>query len=129
MGQKASDTRGLTFEDVRIPKENVLLGEGAGFKIAMSTFDKTRPEVASAAVGLAQRCLDESLKYAQERKTFGVPIVQHQAVAFMLADMAINIETARLAYYKSAWEADKGTNPPKKIQTKYIIHLFLLPKT
>ncbi|XP_055318317.1 medium-chain specific acyl-CoA dehydrogenase, mitochondrial [Sitodiplosis mosellana] len=108
MGQRASDTRGITFEDVRIPKENVLGKEGDGFKIAMNTFDKTRPPVAAGAIGLAQRALDEALKYALERKTFGTPIVNHQAVAFMLADMAIGIETARLAMYKSAWETDNG---------------------
>ncbi|XP_017779073.1 PREDICTED: probable medium-chain specific acyl-CoA dehydrogenase, mitochondrial [Nicrophorus vespilloides] len=108
MGQRCSDTRGITFEDVRIPKENVLIGEGAGFKIAMGTFDKTRPPVASSATGLAQRCLDEASKYATERKTFGTAIINHQAVAFMLADMAINVETARLAWMKSAWEVDNG---------------------
>lgn len=108
MGQRASDTRGITFEDVRIPKENVLGKEGDGFKIAMGTFDKTRPPVAAGAIGLARRALDEALKYSLERKTFGTPIVNHQAVAFMLADMAIGIETARLAMYKSAWETDTG---------------------
>ncbi|KAK7580263.1 hypothetical protein V9T40_000892 [Parthenolecanium corni] len=108
MGQRCSDTRGITFEDVRIPKENVLVGEGAGFKIAMSTFDKTRTPVAAGAVGVAQRCLDEATKYALERKAFGVPIVKHQAVAFLLADMAIGIESSRLAYYKAAYEVDKG---------------------
>ena len=108
MGQRASDTRGITFEDVRVPKENVLVGEGAGFKIAMTTFDKTRPPVAAGAVGLAQRCLDEALKYSLERRTFGVPIVSHQAVSFMLADMAIGVETARLMMLKSAWETDQG---------------------
>ncbi|XP_045463101.1 probable medium-chain specific acyl-CoA dehydrogenase, mitochondrial [Harmonia axyridis] len=108
MGQRASDTRGITFEDVRIPKENVLIGEGAGFKIAMGTFDKTRPPVASAATGLAQRCLDEASKYANERKTFGVPISHHQAVAFILADMGIGVELARLAWMKAAWEVDNG---------------------
>ena len=108
MGQRASDTRGITFEDVRVPKENVLGKEGEGFKIAMSTFDKTRPPVAAGAVGLGQRCLDEALKYSLERKTFGVPIATHQAVSFMLADMAIGIETGRLAYYLSAWEVDQG---------------------
>ena len=89
MGQRCSDTRGITFEDVVVPKENVLIGEGAGFKVAMGAFDNTRPPVASAAVGLAQRALDEATKYATERKTFGTPIINHQAVAFMLADMAI----------------------------------------
>lgn len=108
MGQRASDTRGITFEDVRVPKENVLGGEGQGFKIAMATFDKTRTPVAAGAVGLAQRCLDEATKYALERKAFGVYIAQHQAVAFLLADMAIGIETSRLAYYKAALEVDKG---------------------
>lgn len=108
MGQRASDTRGITFEDVVVPKENVLLGEGAGFKVAMGAFDKTRPPVAAGGVGLAQRCLDEATKYAMERKAFGTPIMNHQAVAFMLADMAIGIESARLCYMKSGWQADQG---------------------
>lgn len=108
MGQRCSDTRGITFEDVRIPKENVLIGEGAGFKIAMGTFDKTRPPVAAGATGLAQRCMDEATRYSLERKTFGVPIAMHQAVSFILADMAIGVETSRLAYQKSAWCIDQG---------------------
>merc|ERR1711899_283078 len=106
MGQRASDTRGITFEDVVVKKENVLIGEGAGFKVAMGAFDKTRPPVAAGAVGIAQRALDEATKYATERKAFGVPIVGPQAVSFMLADMGIGIETSRLAYIKSAWQAD-----------------------
>jgi len=108
MGQKCSDTRGITFEDVVVPKENVLIGEGAGFKVAMGAFDKTRPPVAAGAVGIAQRALDEATKYATERKTFGQPIINHQAVNFMLADMAIGIESSRLCYMKSAWQADQG---------------------
>ena len=108
MGQRASDTRGITFEDVRIPKENVLIGEGAGFKIAMGAFDKTRPPVAAGATGLAQRALYEATKYSLERKTFGVPIARHQAVAFILADMAIGVETSRLAWQKAAWMVDHG---------------------
>merc|ERR1712242_245952 len=106
MGQRASDTRGITFEDVVVPAENVLIGEGAGFKVAMGAFDKTRPPVAAGAVGIAQRALDEATKYAVERKTFGQPIINHQAVNFMLADMAIGIESSRLCYIKSAWQAD-----------------------
>ncbi|XP_073973024.1 medium-chain acyl-CoA dehydrogenase isoform X2 [Rhodnius prolixus] len=109
MGQRASDTRGITFEDVRIPKENVLVAEGAGFKIAMETFDKTRPPVAAGSVGLAQRALDEATKYSLERKTFGLPIAAHQAVAFMLAEMAIGVETARLAWQRAAWIVDQGS--------------------
>jgi len=108
MGQKCSDTRGITFEDVVVKKENVLIGEGAGFKVAMGAFDKTRPPVAAGACGLAQRAMDEATKYATERKAFGVPIINHQAVSFMLADMAIGIEATRLAYIKSAWQADNG---------------------
>ncbi|XP_038216154.1 probable medium-chain specific acyl-CoA dehydrogenase, mitochondrial isoform X1 [Zerene cesonia] len=108
MGQRASDTRGITFEDVRVPKENVLIGEGAGFKIAMGAFDKTRPPVAAGATGLANRALYEATKYAMERKTFGVPIAQHQAVSFMLADMAIGVEASRLAWQRSAWMVDHG---------------------
>ncbi|XP_014283541.1 medium-chain specific acyl-CoA dehydrogenase, mitochondrial [Halyomorpha halys] len=108
MGQRASDTRGITFEDVRIPKDNVVSGEGDGFKIAMSTFDVTRPMVGAGAVGLAQRALDEATKYALQRETFGKPIASHQGVAFVLADMSIGVETARLMVQKSAWELDKG---------------------
>ncbi|KAF4525792.1 hypothetical protein B566_EDAN002054 [Ephemera danica] len=108
LGQRCSDTRGITFEDVRVPKENVLAGEGVGFKIAMGAFDKTRPPVAAGAVGLAQRAMDEATKYALERKTFGVPIAHHQAVAFMLAEMAIGVETSRLAWMRAAWEVDQG---------------------
>jgi len=108
MGQRASDTRGITFEDVVVPKENVLIGEGAGFKVAMGAFDQTRPPVAAGAVGIAQRALDEATKYANERKAFGVPIIKHQAVAFMLADMAIGIESSRLCYMKAGWQADNG---------------------
>lgn len=120
MGQRCSDTRGITFEDVRVPKENVLIGEGSGFKIAMGTFDKTRPPVGAGAVGLAQRCLDESVKYALQRKTFGVPIATHQSVSNMLADMAIGVETARLAYYVAAQEIDEGSVPTKK--THFFFH-------
>lgn len=108
MGQRASDTRGITFEDVVVPAENVLGSEGMGFKIAMGAFDKTRPPVAAGAVGLAQRALDEATKYSMERKTMGKLICEHQAVAFILADMAIGVETARLATQRSAWEIDQG---------------------
>ncbi|KAL1435371.1 hypothetical protein MTO96_010992 [Rhipicephalus appendiculatus] len=74
MGQRASDTRGVTFEDVVVPEENVLMKEGDGFKVAMGTFDRTRTPVAAGATGVAQRCLDEATKYSLERKTFGQPI-------------------------------------------------------
>jgi len=108
MGQRASDTRGLTFEDVRIPAANVLGKEGDGFKIAMSVFDKTRPPVAAGALGLARRALDEATQYSLQRKTMGKYIAEHQAVAFMLAEMAIGIESARLVTHLAAWHVDRG---------------------
>lgn len=78
------------------------------FQVAMGAFDKTRPPVAAGGVGLAQRAFDEATKYSMERKAFGVPIMNHQAVSFMLADMAIGIESARLCYVKAGWQADHG---------------------
>ncbi|XP_023405241.1 medium-chain specific acyl-CoA dehydrogenase, mitochondrial isoform X4 [Loxodonta africana] len=108
MGQRCSDTRGIVFEDVRVPKENVLIDEGAGFRIAMEVFDKTRTPVAAASTGLAQRALDEATKYALERKTFGKPLVEHQAISFLLAEMAMKVELARLSYQRAAWETDCG---------------------
>ena len=108
MGQRCSDTRGVTFEDVVVPAKNVIGTEGMGFKLAMGAFDYTRPPVAIGAVGLARRAMDEAWAYALERNTMGVPIMQHQAVSFMLADMAMGIEASRLLVYKSAHEIDSG---------------------
>jgi len=108
MGQKCSDTRGIRFENVRVAKKNVIGKEGAGFLYAMAAFDNTRPPVAAAATGLAWRALDEATKYSFERKTMGKPIVQHQAISFMLAEMASKVELARLMTYKSAWMIDNG---------------------
>jgi len=108
MGQRCSDTRGVTFEDVRVPKENVLTAEGQGFKLAMGAFDRTRPPVAAGAVGLAQRAMDEATQYALQRKTFGTEIINHQAVAHLLADMAIGVEVSRLMMMRAAWELDQG---------------------
>ncbi len=103
MGQCASDTRQVSFEEVRVPVENRLGAEGEGFRIAMVTFDRSRPGVAASAVGLARRAFEEAIRYAQERKTFGVPIAQHQAIQFTLADMATELEAARLLVWKAAW--------------------------
>lgn len=108
MGQRASDTRGITFEDVAVPAENLLAGEGEGFKIAMKAFDHTRPLVAAAAVGLARAATEHALAYARERKTFGKAIVEHQGIAFMLADMAASVEAARLLVWRAGWEIDQG---------------------
>ncbi len=108
MGQRASLTNDIIFEDVRVPKENLLGEEGGGFKVAMKTFDRSRPWIAAGAAGIIKRALDESRNYALERKTFGVPIAQHQAVQFMLAEMAIAYETTRLLYMKASWMVDSG---------------------
>ena len=113
MGQRASDTRGITFENVEVPDANRLGDEGFGFKIAMKAFDRTRPMVSAAAVGLSQRAMDESIKYAQERQTMGKPIARHQAIAFMIADMATKIEAARLLVRQSCWMVDNGKQNTK----------------
>ena len=106
MGQRASDTRGISFTNVEVPQENLLGNEGDGFKISMTAFDHTRPLIASAATGLAKRAMEESIKYAKERQTFGKPIFKHQAVSFMIANMAQNIEAARLLTWKASWMID-----------------------
>lgn len=108
MGQRCSDTRMISFQDVVVPQENVVGNVGEGFKIAMKAFDQTRPLIAAAATGIAQRALEEATRYAQERKTMGKPIIEHQAVAFMLADMAIGVEASRGLVWKSAWMKDSG---------------------
>jgi acyl-CoA dehydrogenase len=114
LGQRASDTRGLTFEDVKVPAKYRIGNEGDGFRIAMSAFDHTRPPVASGAVGLAQRAMDEAVKYAKERKTFGQPIAAYQSISFMIADMAMQIEAGRHLVRLAAWSIDNG-----KRNTKY----------
>ncbi len=113
MGQRASDTRGITFEDVKVPAENVLGAEGQGFKIAMAAFDHTRPMVASAAVGLARAAMEYAIAYAKERTTFGQPIAAHQAVSFMIADMAKDTEAARQLVRLAAWTIDQGVRNTK----------------
>ncbi len=113
LGQRASDTAEITLADVVVPEANRLGREGDGFMIAMQVFDKSRPAVAAAAVGVAQRALDESVKYAKERHTFGVALAEHQVIAHMLADMAMNIQAARLLAWQSAWLVDQGQSNTK----------------
>jgi acyl-CoA dehydrogenase len=108
LGQRASDTRGITFTDVEVPDTHVVGREGDGWMLAMKAFDHTRPSVAAAAVGLAQAAMDHAIGYALERKTMGQPIAKHQAIAFMIADMAKDIEAGRLLVWKAAWEIDRG---------------------
>lgn len=108
MGHRSSDTRSITFENVRVPKENMLGNHGDGWKIAMATLDHSRPLVAVSAVGGAQRALDCSIDYSKQRNQFGVPIAKHQAIQFMIAEMAMKVEAARLLTYKAAWMCDNG---------------------
>ena len=108
MGQRTSLTNDVIFEDVFVPRENLIGEEGGGFKVAMKTFDRSRPWIAASAAGIIRRALDESRTYALERKTFGLPIASHQAVQFMLAEMAIAYETTRLLYQKASWMVDQG---------------------
>jgi acyl-CoA dehydrogenase len=112
MGQRASDTAAVHFEDVKVSGDNLLAPEGEGFKLAMETFNQTRPDIGAMATGLMQRCLDESVGYARERKAFGVPIGEHQLVGAMLADMAIRTEATRLLYQKAAWNLDHHVRNP-----------------
>ncbi len=113
MGQRCSDTRGIVFDNVKVHKRYRLGNEGDGFKIAMKAFDLSRPGVGAGAVGLAQCAMDHAVRYAKERKTFGKPIAEHQAVQFMIADMATEIEAARLLVWKSALELDEGKRNTK----------------
>ncbi len=108
MGQRCSNTTDVIFEDVKVGKANIVGPEGEGFKVAMRSFDRTRPWIAAGAAGIIRRSLDECRKYALERKTFGVPIAQHQAIQFMLAEMAIAYETTRLLCHKAAAAIDGG---------------------
>jgi acyl-CoA dehydrogenase len=113
MGQRASDTRVVNFDGVRVPAAWRLGAEGEGFKIAMRTLDRTRPSIAALATGIARRALDESVAYSRERKAFGAAIGTFQAVQFMLADMAKDIEAARLLTLQSAWMVDEGLHASK----------------
>jgi acyl-CoA dehydrogenase len=112
LGQRASDTAQIFLEDVKVPKENLLAPEGFGFKLAMETFNQTRPDIAAGATGLMRRALDECVAYAKERKTFGTPIANHQLVQWMIAEMGIRAEATRLLYLKAAWNLDAGVRDP-----------------
>ncbi|MEE2677968.1 MAG: acyl-CoA dehydrogenase family protein [Myxococcota bacterium] len=113
MGQRASDTRVVNFDGVRVPAAQRLGEEGEGFKVAMQTLDRARPPIAAVANGIARRALEEASAYAKERKAFGAPIANFQAVQFMLADMAKDLEAARLLTYQSAWMVDEGHRASK----------------
>jgi len=108
LGQRATDTSAFALQDVRVPAENRLGEEGDGFKIAMATLDFTRPGTAIGAVGVAQAAYEHAVDYAKQRVTFDVPIAMHQAINFMIADMATEIEASRLLCWQAAWMLDQG---------------------
>jgi short/branched chain acyl-CoA dehydrogenase len=108
MGWHASDTRPLAFDSARVPEENLLGARGAGFRQFLQTLDGGRISVSALALGCAQRCLDEALTYARERQAFGQPVSKFQAIQVKLADLATELEAARLLTYKAALEKDSG---------------------
>jgi acyl-CoA dehydrogenase len=114
MGQRASDTAEVIFDEVRLPRTNLLGQEDEGFKIAMVTLDRTRPMIAAMSVGLARAAMEAAVQYAKARQTFGTPIGHHQAVQLLLADMAKDIEAARLLTWQCAWLIDQGQRATKE---------------
>ena len=108
LGIRSAHSCEITFENYRIPIQNRLGEEGEGFKIAMSILDAGRIGIAAQSVGIAQAALEHSIRFARERKAFGVPIVEHQAIAFYIAEMGMKIQAARLLTYYAAWKKQKG---------------------
>ncbi len=108
LGIRASDTHSVIFDDVKVPKENLINTDGFGFKFAMQTLDGGRIGIAAQALGIASGAYELALGYSKEREAFGKPISHHQAIQFKLADMATEIEAARLLCYKAAWQKDQG---------------------
>jgi acyl-CoA dehydrogenase len=117
MGIRASNTTEVIMDNVKVPKENLLVGAGQGFGTVMQTLDLTRASVAAASTGVARAAFEESLKYAKERVQFGKPIIANQAISFMLAEMAMKIEAARRLYQLAAWKAEKGL--PCSLESSY----------
>lgn len=120
MGIRATDTAEITFDAVRVPRENLIGQEGKGFYQLMHFFDLTRIMVSAQGVGLAQGALDKAVQYVQERKTFGKPLAENQGIGFQLAEMATRVELGRDITYKAAWKADNGQlDPALNAMAKY----------
>ena len=124
LGWRSSDTHGLTFDDCRVPEANLLGTRGSGFKQFLAVLDDGRIAIAALAVGLAQGCLDLSVRYANDRHTFGRPIGSRQGVAFQLADLAVSVEAARLLTYKAAALRDAGRPGSQVKQAAAIAKLY-----
>ncbi len=108
MGQRAGNTAEIVFQEAVVPKDQLIGGEGRGFKLAMEVFDRTRPPVGALAVGIARAAMEHAFGYAQQRRTFGKPIAEHQAIQFKLADMAMEIAATRHLTWHAAWLGDRG---------------------
>jgi butyryl-CoA dehydrogenase len=124
LGWHISDTHGLSFDDCRVPEANLLGERGRGFAQFLATLDDGRIAISALAVGLAQACLEASLKYAGERVTFGAPIGSRQGVAFQISDLAVSVEAARLLTYKAAWLKDAGRPATEIKQAAAIAKLY-----
>jgi short/branched chain acyl-CoA dehydrogenase len=124
LGWRISDTHGLVFDDCRVPEANLVGQRGTGFKQFLAILDDGRIAISALAVGLAQACLDESLRYAQQRHTFGKPIGARQAIAFAISDLAVAVEAARTLTYKAAWLKDAGRSAKEVKHAAAIAKLF-----
>ncbi|HEX8082612.1 MAG TPA: acyl-CoA dehydrogenase family protein [Jatrophihabitans sp.] len=124
LGWRISDTHGLVFDGCRVPEANLVGPRGTGFKQFLAILDDGRIAISALAVGLAQACLDESLRYAKERHTFGKPIGARQAVAFAISDLAVAVEAARTLTYKAAWLKDAGRSAKEVKHAAAIAKLF-----
>lgn len=111
LGQRTSNTVGINFKDVRVPKENLLAPPGQGFALAMRTFSRTRPIIGAFAVGAARSAMEFAIDYAKKRRAFGTRISNFEAIQFKIAEMYQKVETSRLLLWKAAWEADSGIDP------------------
>ena len=111
LGQRGSNTVGLNFKNVRVPKENILAPPGEGFVLAMQTFARTRPAIGAFAVGTARSAMEFAIDYAKKRRAFGAKIADFQAIQHKIAEMYQKVETSRLLVLKAAWEADQGMDP------------------
>lgn len=111
MGQRCSNTVGLRFDNVRVPKENILALPGNGFVLAMKTFGRTRPIISAFGVGAARSAMEFAIDYAKKRRAFGTPVANFEAIQFKIAEMYQKVETARLLTLKAAWEADQNMDP------------------
>ncbi len=112
MGQHASDTAEVVFDNAKVPTSHLLGKEGDGFMLAMKVFDKSRIPASAAAVGVARRATEEAIAYAKTRESFGKPIWRHQVIGHMVADMAMEVDAARLLVWKAAWAVDQGIRDP-----------------